>query len=336
MNQKFLSLLLLLPLLIVAIFLYISLTSTSNSSLPFFPQTETTPAPTMTPSPPVKILFTGDAMFDRNIRAVAEKNNYSFILEEMTDYLKGFNLVITNLEGPITDNESQSIDSEVGSIDNYIFTFDPQITSVLKENNFALLNLGNNHILNFDEEGLEQTTTYLKESNLLYFGDTGTNLVSPSISQHFENLKIIFINYNQFTGQGIESTLELISQLKPQTDFLVLYAHWGEEYQEEPNETIKEQAYKFIDQGVDIIVGSHPHVIQTHEMYQGKHIYYSLGNFVFDQYFSEETQQGLLVEVEIQKGIEGEINLTTKEVFVNMQVNGQTVLAEIEVFEEQE
>ena len=330
MNQKFLYILLIPPLLVLAVFLYFSLTSSPDTSFSLLTPITATPTPTPAPPlPPLKLLFTGDVMFDRSLRSVAKKESYSFILENMTEYLNDFDLVIANLEGPITDNQSQSIDSEIGSTDNYIFTFDPQIVPVLKENNLTLLNLGNNHILNFDEEGLSQTTNYLEEFELLYFGDTGTSLVSPFIFQHFENMKIVFINYNQFINQGIEPTLELISRLRDQADLLILYTHWGEEYQAEPSDTIKEQAYQFIDQGVDLIIGSHPHVIQTHELYQGKNIYYSLGNFVFDQYFSDETQQGLLIEVEIQKGVEGEIGLTTKEVFVDMQINGQTVLKQL-------
>ena len=331
MKQKFLYILLLPPLAVIAVFLYFSLTAPPDASPSVLSQKTSTPILTPTPSPPVKLLFTGDTMFDRSIRSVAEKESYSFILEEMTEYLNGFDLVIANLEGPITDNESQSIDSEIGSTDNYIFTFDPQIIPTLKENNLSLLNLGNNHILNFGEEGLSQTTGHLDESSLSYFGDTGTNLVSPFIIQHFGDIKIAFINYNQFTEQGIDPTLELISHLESQSNLMILYTHWGEEYQEEPNDTIGEQAYQFIDQGIDLIIGSHPHVVQTHELYQGKHIYYSLGNFVFDQYFSEKTQQGLLIEVEIQRGTEGEISLTTKEVFVDMKINGQTILKQLPI-----
>ncbi len=193
MNQKFLYILLSPPLLVLAVFLYFSLTSSPDTSSPFLTQVTPTPTPTPAPLTPLKLLFTGDVMFDRSLRSVAKKEDYSFILESMTEYLNDFDLVVANLEGPITDNESQSIDSEIGSTDNYIFTFDPQIVSVLEENNLTLLNLGNNHILNFDEEGLSQTTNYLEESELSYFGDTGTNLVSPFILQHFENIKIAFI-----------------------------------------------------------------------------------------------------------------------------------------------
>lgn len=329
MKQKFLYILLLPPLVIVAVFLYFSLTSPPNTSSKVLSlDTSNTSTPTLTPSPspPVRLLFTGDTMFDRSIRSVGEKKDYSFVLEEITEYLNSFDLVITNLEGPISDNQSQSKDSEIGSTDNYVFTFNPQIIATLKENNLELLNLGNNHILNFGKEGLQQTIDYLKEDGLKYFGDTGTELVSPFIFQNINGLEIVFINYNQFTDQGIDSTLELLSRLDSQADLIILYTHWGDEYQEEPSDTIKSQAYQFIDQGADLIIGSHPHVVQTHELYNGKNIYYSLGNFIFDQYFSEETQQGLLVEVKIEKGYQGEIKLTTKEVFVDMQTNGQTVL----------
>lgn len=266
-------------------------------------------------------------MFDRNLRITAQEEGYAFILDGLTDYLNSFDLVIANLEGPITDHESQSLGSETGSTANFIFTFEPQVTDLLQKNNITLLNLGNNHILNFDQEGLQQTISYLDESNLLYFGDTGTDLVSPFLLQHFPGLDLAFINYNQFTGQDIQPTLDLISQLRSQVDLIIIYAHWGEEYQPEPGDTITDQAYQFIDQGADLIIGSHPHVVQTHEMYQGKNIYYSLGNFVFDQYFSDATQQGLLIELRIDKGIEGEINLSTKEVFIDLLSSGQTVLS---------
>ena len=335
MKPKLLYILLIPPLLVVAIFLYYSLTA--------FPQTFLSPqnldsptltsSPTPTPSEPVRLLFTGDTMLDRSIRAVAQNSGYPFILEELTEYLNDFDLVVTNLEGPITDNRSKSLKSEIGSTLNYIFTFDPQVVSLLKDNNLSLLNLGNNHILNFDQEGLEQTLDYLDRGKLQSFGDTGTDLTSPVHNQTFNGLKISFLNYNQFTQQGIEPTLEIISELRDQTDLIILYPHWGEEYQPEPSQTITDQAYQFIDQGVDLIIGSHPHVVQTHELYNGKHIYYSLGNFVFDQYFSEETQKGLLVEVEIQKGSRGEMGLKTKEVFVDLKTNGQTTPYQVEEVE---
>ena len=111
MKQKFLYILLLPSLVVVAIFLYFSLTSPPETSPEVLSLSTTTPTPTL--SPPLNLLFTGDTMFDRSIRSRGEKEGYSFILEEMTEYLNSFDLVVANLEGPLTDNQSQSADSEI-------------------------------------------------------------------------------------------------------------------------------------------------------------------------------------------------------------------------------
>lgn len=84
--------------------------------------------------------------------------------------------------------------------------------------------------------------------------------------------------------------------------------HWGEEYSTKPNELQKKLAHSFIDAGADMVIGAHPHVVQTNEIYKGKHIYYSLGNYIFDQWFRPEVKKGLGVEVSFsKKGKEGEV-----------------------------
>jgi poly-gamma-glutamate synthesis protein (capsule biosynthesis protein) len=84
--------------------------------------------------------------------------------------------------------------------------------------------------------------------------------------------------------------------------------HWGTEYQHVNGRLQAEMAHKLIDAGADVIIGHHPHVIQGIEVYQGKPIFYSLGNFVFDQYFSEDTQRGLAIGLVLDKdGIEASI-----------------------------
>jgi poly-gamma-glutamate synthesis protein (capsule biosynthesis protein) len=80
---------------------------------------------------------------------------------------------------------------------------------------------------------------------------------------------------------------------------LIVTFHWGEEYQSKSSLLQRELAHSVIDSGADLIVGSHPHVVQEIENYQGKLIFYSLGNFIFDQSFSKETQQGFALGVEL-------------------------------------
>jgi poly-gamma-glutamate synthesis protein (capsule biosynthesis protein) len=75
-----------------------------------------------------------------------------------------------------------------------------------------------------------------------------------------------------------------------------VYSHWGDEYVT-ANAMQKSLARRFIDAGAEIVIGAHPHVVQEHELYAGKHIYYSLGNFIFDQYFNEQVRRGLMLEL---------------------------------------
>jgi len=85
-------------------------------------------------------------------------------------------------------------------------------------------------------------------------------------------------------------------------DLIIVYPHWGTEYlTSHPDKRQTDLAHQFIDSGADIIIGSHPHVIQPIEIYKEKPIFYSLGNFVFDQYFSKETMQGLMLKLDIVK-----------------------------------
>ena len=121
----------------------------------------------------------------------------------------------------------------------------------------------------------------------------------------------------------LQTALDDLQKIKPLSDLIIVIAHWGNEYQTTINQTLQTMAYSFIDLGADLVIGSHPHVVQPQEVYKNKTIYYSLGNFVYDQYFSPETQKGLLVEVDI--------NSQTKTMFYTnhnliLSLTGQTLL----------
>lgn len=247
------------------------------------------------------LIVGGDLMFDRHIRTKAEaKGNYDFIFDaELTEFLNSADYVLANLEGPIVLEPSISQYSSPGGPGNYTFTFSPDIISVLKNNNLTLLNLGNNHILNFGTAGLESTYQYLDDAQLIYFGDVGADMAK----QRFYMMQVLdeqiaLISYNQFVAEAKNKTLQDIAEAQKQgASLIILFSHWGNEYVPVANQVIVDLAHQFIDQGVDLIVGGHPHVIQNQEVYKNKTIYYSLGNFVFDQYFSPETQEGLLLKI---------------------------------------
>lgn len=270
---------------------------------------------------PIKILFVGDMMFDRYIRQIADKRGAGYSFQKIQSILQSNDLVVGNLEGPITDKQSVSIDSVIGSKENYIFTFDKKFAGVLEKENIKLVNIGNNHILNFGFPGVESTRKYLSETGVEFFGDPENEENRMKIEK-LKGFEIAFVNYNQFVGQAEQKTLDDLDRARAQkVDLIILYTHWGTEFVTgQPSDKIKNLAHKFIENGADLIIGTHPHVVQDKEEYAGKMIYYSLGNFIFDQYFSPETKKGLAVQVEISP----EKKLQFRDFSLKMATNGQT------------
>jgi poly-gamma-glutamate synthesis protein (capsule biosynthesis protein) len=269
----------------------------------------------------IKILFVGDMMFDRYIRQTGEKRGSDFVFAGVKNVLLANDLVVGNLEGPITDSASVSTNSIIGSRDNYIFTFPLDTGANLFKNNVKLVDIGNNHILNFGDEGLAKTKDNLKQNNVDFFGDSSGEKRIATFEKN--GIKIIFVAYNQFENDAKNKTLNDIAKAKQlNADKIILYTHWGKEFVPESEDKIKALAHEFIDVGVDLIIGSHPHVIQNKEIYNGKTIYYSLGNFIFDQYFSSETQDGLIVQIEINPN---DKKIVSSDFHVVMKNSGQTL-----------
>lgn len=269
-------------------------TSVTNQVLNILP-------PTSVPSPkPISMIFLGDMMFDRHIRQSVQKlGGYDGLLSPgLQELFAGADLVVGNLEGPVTDQLSKSVGSAVGSPANYIFTFDPAVVPFLYAANIRLVNLGNNHILNFGQAGLEQTYTLLEQGQITSFGATGWEAEYQRWhSTTFESVMIAFVNYNQFTPNGYAQAVSDLELVRPTHDLVIVYAHWGNEYVPE-NAVLKQQAREFVKAGADVIIGSHPHVVTGNEVIDGKKVYYSLGNFIFDQYFEPAVRAGLVVEMQ--------------------------------------
>ncbi len=266
----------------------------------------------------VKLLFGGDMMFDRWIRTMMRRHGDAYPLEPLRETFRSADAVIANLEGPITGNVSISETSEAGARDNYVFTFDREIAPLLRDFNI-IPNLGNNHILNFKEDGARETEAFLRDAGVDSFGSPSDG-TRRFFVRDFDGFRVAFVNYNEFVWQGREKAIEDIRAAGSEADFIVLYAHWGDEYEPATNRQ-KMLAREFVDAGADIVIGSHPHVVQEHETYEGKTIYYSLGNLVFDQYFRDETKNGLLVGVSIDPKT-GEYEISEKPVI--MGTDGQT------------
>ena len=325
-----LTLVILLSLSLVVTFLYAvgifhsqaERSSVASLALPTqFQKEQTEVLAPAAPAKKIKILFGGDLMFDRDIRRAAEKHSYNFILQDLQPLFQEHDLVVANLEGPITSAPSRSVGSVPGSSQNFIFTFSPAVTELLKASKMKVVNIGNNHILNFGSEGLQETKAALTQAGIQYFGNTDGSDEPEERTVTWKNgeLTIGFVNYNQFASQAFPRALTDITTLRPKVDLVVVYTHWGNEYVPEANQVIQNIATELRSAGADVIIGSHPHVVQQRD----GTTYYSLGNFVFDQYFEQAVQQGLLVSLEIDPDT---LELNFTEYPIKLERNGQTKL----------
>jgi poly-gamma-glutamate synthesis protein (capsule biosynthesis protein) len=250
----------------------------------------------------IKILFVGDIMMTRSVEARINDLNKKFIFPflNILDYLRSFDYVIANLEGAISDKGTK-----VGS--KYSFRMKPEVAEDLSKTNINVVNLANNHIFDYGKIAFEDTLKNLEKNNIKYFG----NSYEPLIIEK-EGIKIGFLGFSDFLKHlevkenkiGIaiinDKISEMIKKAKEKVDILIVSFHWGEEYKKIANERQRKLAKIAIDSGADLVIGYHPHVIQNIEKYKDKFIFYSLGNFIFDQNFSKETMTGGGVEVYIR------------------------------------
>lgn len=251
--------------------------------------------------PNVHVLFIGDMMFDRSVRGVMNERGGDFIFSCIKPVLDGADVVVGNLEGPITARSSRSIGTIPGDGDNYIFTFPVATADLLARHNVRMVNLGNNHILNFGSAGVASTTELLTKAGVGYFGDPLRESVAAG---RFGGVPLAFVGYNEFdteigAARAASTTLAHIAAARADGYVPIVYTHWGQEYATSSSLAQQTLAHRFVDAGAEIVIGSHPHVVQEHEFYKGKYIYYSLGNFIFDQYWNADVSHGLLLEIEL-------------------------------------
>ena len=249
-----------------------------------------------------KILFVGDIMMTRSVeKKIRDLNKkYIFPFINILDYLKSFDYVAANLEGPIFENGVK-----VGS--KYSFRMKPDVAKALSESNINIVNLANNHIFDYGKIAFEDTLKNLDKNNIKYFGNSYVPLIIEKNGTKIgflgfsDFLKHLDVKENKFGISVVNDNLsEIIKKAKEKVDILIVSFHWGEEYKKIANERQRKLAKIAIDSGADLVIGHHPHVIQNIEKYKGKFIFYSLGNFVFDQNFSKETMIGGGVEVYIK------------------------------------
>jgi len=274
------------------------------------------------------ILLAGDVMLGRGVYNKSKKlDDYTYPFNNVYNILQKSDIVLINLENPIVENCPVEITgmkfcSLPESLQGFLFS------------GIDVVNIANNHIANYGNEGVERTKKYLLNAGLLPVG--------LGIYQEIERngTKIGFLGFDFTSNLPKESDFALINESSKKADFLIVSVHWGVEYTGTSKTYQKEWARKFIENGADVVVGHHPHWVQEIEYIKDgsnvslpespnnwggvRPVYYSLGNFVFDQMWSEETKKGMVIELIL---VDGKITKENRH-FIYMKDIGQPVFVD--------
>lgn len=215
-----------------------------------------------------------DVNFDQSTSfdaVYAVQNNPGYFFEKVKDIFEADDLTVVNMEGTLTTSEDRQEKT-------FAFKGDPSYTAILTQGGVEAANLANNHSHDYGEQGYEDTIQYLEEAGIQTFGYDRTAVLDV------KGVKVGLVGiYELKDGLGRQQqVMDTIQNVKNQGAQIVIVSfHWGTEKSNIPDDTQKTLAHLAIDQGADLVVGHHPHVLEGIEKYQGKNIVYSLGNFCF-------------------------------------------------------
>jgi len=246
----------------------------------------------------VRVLFVGDIMLSRNVKEEITRHR-TFPWEQMIPLFHSADLVAGNLEGTVGKVEDQ-FDPNVKSP---VFDIDSSHINLLKQAGFNMITIENNHSFDLGERGRRNTCESLLHK--------GIRPVSFDNSPQFFTVKGVVISVlalnrvpnrgnskNKIPSVEVRQKLRLARSL---SNVVIVSVHWGSELLDWPNSEQREIARWLIENGADVIIGSHPHLIQKPEMVHGKPVFFSLGNHLFDQKYPD-TKEGLIVDIRIDKG----------------------------------
>ena len=238
-------------------------------------------------------------MLDRNVRKLGNKNGYDSLFSNIAPLFKQADIVAINLEGPITSNASKTLLPDGRTTKEWVFTFAPQTAPALAKSGVSVVSLANNHSDNFGLGGLAETRKYLAASNIKWFGDPSNSSATELVIEK-NGFKLAFVGYHAFRP-GFDRVLSMVQRLSNNGNYVIVMPHWGEEYAESANTSMRTQARLLVTNGADAIFGSHPHGILEHMKIGDVPVFFSLGNLLFDQYFSPETMKGNLVQFDLNR-----------------------------------
>lgn len=200
------------------------------------------------------------------------KGDFSYFFSGVKHLFENDDFTFVNMEGTLT--KSNKLVSKA-----FNFKGDPSYVNILLEGSVEGVNLANNHTNDYGETGYADTKKYLKEANIDYFG------YQDVLIKEIKGIRIAFVGYTK-VGLWVTSNSDIIKSIRKvkasgEADIIIANFHWGVELARKMNDSQVSLARLAIDNGADLVIGNHPHVVQGMELYKGKYIIYSLGNFVF-------------------------------------------------------
>ena len=237
----------------------------------------------------IKILIAGDFCPHKRIEQLVLDNKCEEIYNDFMPYLENNNINIANLECPLTNSGSP-----IPKIGPNLVAQEKCIEAI-KHGHFNLLTLSNNHIMDQGEKGLFSTIDLCKKNNIEFFG-AGTNLEDASriLYKKINNKQFAFLNFSEieFSTADVDKpgsnplkpvqNFYSIKQAREKADHVIVIVHGGHEGYNLPSPRMIGTYRFFIDAGAEVVIGHHQHCLSGHEKYKGGMIFYSLGNFIFD------------------------------------------------------
>lgn len=246
-------------------------------------------------SEPVTLLFTGDVLLSDYVLNNYKNDGIDGVLSpELQNEMKNSDITVINHEFPFSTRGTQAPDKQ------FTFRVDPAYISILTDMGVDIAGLANNHVLDYGAQALLDTFDTLDHAGIDYmgagndiarasalvtkqtggktFGFLAASRVIPVVSWDVRNA-----TPGVFTTYDPALLVEAIGQAKDCCDYLTVFVHWGIERDEYPQDYQVSMAEQYIDAGADLVVGSHPHVLQGITYYKNKPVFYSLGNFIFNQ-----------------------------------------------------
>jgi poly-gamma-glutamate synthesis protein (capsule biosynthesis protein) len=275
----------------------------------------------------VVLIGTGDTMLGSWATEVISDSGIGYPFENIRSFLSDSDVFFTNLEAPFGTG-GQPFDKK------YTYRVSPKMVGVLNNGQINIVSLANNHTMDYGFECLDETRKLLQANNIQFVG-AGKNLDEarqPALIEK-NGIKIGFLAYSltfpeEFwatdTTAGTcfpweEFVFDDVKTLKERCDMVVVSCHWGEELRETPKPYQVKLAHRLIDNGADLILGHHPHVVQGIENYRNKWIFYSLGNFIFGSY-SESARESFILKMKIKENLSTTLQLLPINVY-NKEVN---------------